>query len=109
MASAITAEDTQAARQARDEIREHVRALVIGRSVLVLPVSPGPAPFRDADGATVDVFRGRAIQLLSAAGLAGLPQLSMPAGMVDDAPVGLGLVGAAGCERLLLSVASKAV
>jgi len=106
MAAAITLEQAQVARQARNEIREHVRALVSGRSLLVLPVSPGPAPLRNADGATLDAFRGRAIQLLSAAGLAGLPQLSMPGGMVDGAPVGIGLIGAVGCERLLLSVAS---
>ena len=106
MAAAITAAQAQEARAVREKVRARVRDLIDARTVLVLPASPGPAPLRDADPATLDAFRTRAIELLCAAGLAGLPQLTMPAGSVDDAPVGLGLVGAAGRERLLLQVAA---
>ena len=106
MAAAITSDDVQAARAARANIRARVRSLIDPSAVIVMPVSPGPAPRRDADEAELDAFRGRALQLLSAAGLAGLPQLSVPAGSVDTAPVNLGLLGAGGTERQLILVAS---
>lgn len=108
MAAAIPPAQAQAAEAARAGIRARVQTLIGPDVVLVLPASPGPAPLRDANPATLDTFRARAIELLCAAGLAGLPQLTMPAGRVDEAPVGLGLVGAAGAERLLLRVASDA-
>ena len=106
MAAAIPPEEAQAAQRRRAEIRGRITALLDPATVIVLPVSPGPAPRRDATAQDLDAFRGRALQLLCPAGIAGLPQLSVPAAMIEGAPLGLGLVGAAGTERLLLKVAS---
>ena len=106
LAAAIPAEKAEAARVMREAIRARVRSLLDPARVMVLPVSPGPAPRRNTAEIDLDVFRGKALQLLCAAGHAGLPQLSMPAGAVDGAPVGLGLMGAAGAERLLITVAA---
>jgi amidase len=41
------------------------------------------------------------------AGLGGLPQVTVPAGMVQGCPVGLSLVAARGQDALLLEVARQ--
>ena len=74
---------------------------------MVLPTSPGPAPLRESDQTAQDDFRARALEMLCPAGHAGLPQLSMPAGVVDGGPVGLSLIGAAGAEEVLLATAAE--
>ena len=58
--------------------------------------------------ASLDEFRQDALAMLCAAGLAGLPQLSVPAGSVDNGPVGLGLVGARGADLPLIRLAEAA-
>ncbi|MEM6849225.1 MAG: amidase family protein, partial [Pseudomonadota bacterium] len=89
---------------AKGEIAERMRGLVSGPTVLVMPTSPGPAPKRDADAASLDGYRIRALEILCPAGLAGLPQYSIPAGQVDDGPVGLSLVGPVGSDADLLEM-----
>jgi amidase len=42
------------------------------------------------------------------AGLAGLPEVTLPAGTVAGVPVGLSLVGGLGCDRALLGLAKRA-
>ncbi|MGF1551448.1 MAG: amidase family protein [Paracoccaceae bacterium] len=71
----------------------------------MLPTAPSPAPLREADEAALDAFRARALGMLCPAGLAGLPQLSVPAGTVEGGPVGLGLVGPPGGDRTLVAAA----
>lgn len=105
MAAAITEPAWAEARATRNVVAERLLDLTRDGAVLVLPASPSPAPKRSADGTELETFRRRALHLLCAAGLAGLPQISIPAGMVDGAPVGLGLVGAPGSDRTLLALA----
>lgn len=107
MASRVTAEAWAAARATREAVAARMTDLTRD-AVLVLPTGPGPAPMRDADEPTLDLFRNRALRMLCPAGLAGLPQLSCPAGTVDGGPVGLSLVGAAGSDRALVELAVKA-
>lgn len=108
MASRIDAESFAVATRAKLALQAQIRALVAPDTVLVLPTSPGPAPLRDADESTLDDFRLRAFEMLCPAGLAGLPQLSVPAGSVDQGPVGLSLVGAQGQDRQLIALARAA-
>ena len=51
-------------------------------------------------------FRSNTMALTCIAGLAGLPQVSMPVLAVDDCPVGVSLVGAQGSDEQLLKLAS---
>ncbi|MGD1880179.1 MAG: amidase family protein, partial [Kiloniellaceae bacterium] len=106
-ASRITADEVAAAQARRSDLRQRLSGLLGEDGVVILPASPGPAPRRDADPATLDAYRGAALSLLCPAGLAGLPQLSIPAGRLDGAPVGLSLLGAAGSERTLLQIAER--
>lgn len=106
IASRINA-DTFAAESARkDRIRQEIVRIVTQETVLVMPTSPGPAPFLAEPESALNDFRMRAFEMLCPAGLAGLPQLSVPAGTVDGGPVGLSLVGARGQDRQLISLAS---
>ncbi|MEL7470159.1 MAG: amidase [Pseudomonadota bacterium] len=106
MASQISAEDWKAASEVRDQVRLRMSDLLTDGAMLVLPTSPGPAPLRATDNAALDGFRARALHLLCAAGLAGYPQLSMPAGTSEGAPVGLSLVAGANLDRDLIAAAS---
>ena len=101
MAASITPSEWAEARHARNAARARLAELLGDGVMLVLPTGPGPgpAPFRNADNPTLDAFRTNALHMLCPAGLAGLPQVSVPAGTLDGAPVGLSLVAAAGRDR----------
>ena len=105
-ACGISDAEAATARAARDGIRSHVSDAVTGGSIIVIPTSPGPAPMLSADADALDVFRTRALSLLCPAGLAGLPQLSVPVAHSENAPVELSLIGPAGSEGALLEVAA---
>lgn len=105
-AETITADSTAAARAAHARIRTHVRGLIADDTVLCLPTSPRVAPLR---GAPMDLlehdYREQAMSLLCIAGLAGLPQITLPLAELDGAPLGLSLIGAPGRDMLLLATA----
>ena len=105
IAASITEEQHAPARAKRLEISKRILDLIGDDGVIVLPTSPGPAPLRDADEASLNDFRMAALDLLSGAGLAGLPQLNMPAGIVDGGPVGLSIVGGRNADAALLAIA----
>ncbi len=107
IASQINATTAQAQQAEKARIAAHIRALVPPDCVLVLPTSPGPAPFLSDPDSALDAFRMAAFEMLCVAGLSGLPQLSVPVGKVDGGPVGLSLVGAQGQDRALIALASS--
>ena len=105
IAASITEDQHVAARARRREISDRLLDLIGDDGVVVLPTSPGPAPLREADEGSLNDFRMAALDLLSGAGLAGLPQLNMPAGLVDGGPVGLSIVGGRNADAALLAIA----
>jgi amidase len=74
---------------------------------LMVPAAPGPAPVKGMSGAALESFRNQALALTSIAGLCGLPQVTLPCARVDNAPVGLGLIGPRNSDEQLLEVAAK--
>ena len=76
-------------------------------SMLVMPTVPTVAPRLDEGAARVDDIRRRSQQVLCIAGLAGLPQVSLPWIRVEGAPVGLSLVGARGDDEGVLAAALR--
>lgn len=105
MAAGITDAEVTAMQPVRDALRGTLTDLLADGTVLVLPTAPGPAPVMNWDPALLDAFRYRIIALTCLAGHAGLPQVTLPAGLVDGAPVGISLMGAAGTDADLLGAA----
>ncbi|MFS2032340.1 amidase, partial [Curtobacterium sp. CT11-45] len=84
--------------QRLDVVRHTIRRALTGRT-LVFPTVPGPAPLVSADAAALERTRTATTGMTSLASVGGLPAVSAPALTVDDAPVGVCLVGAVGADR----------
>ncbi|MCA3125272.1 MAG: amidase [Rhodocyclaceae bacterium] len=89
----------------REEVSRRMDRMLAGNAVLVLPASPGIAPKIGAPAAEIDDFRARALAILSIAGLARLPQVSLPMATLDGCPLGISLIAARGNDTLLLELA----
>ena len=75
--------------------------------LLVLPTVPAAAPRADCDDATEHAYRARALRLLCIAGLAGMPQITVPLGSDEGAPFGISLIGPRFSDRALIDVARR--
>ena len=106
-AATVTPEDAARARARREEITRRMGDLLAGNAVLALPSAPGIAPLRNSPPKIVDDTRARALPMLCIAGLARLPQVSLPLATLDGCPLGLSLVAAKGNDTMLLALARK--
>lgn len=104
-ASTLTARDVGPAKSKREDIARRVAELLAGNAVLALPTLPGIAPLLNTPPAELEDFRGRAMSLLCIAGLARLPQISLPVARLDGCPLGLSLVASRGGDSMLLALA----
>jgi amidase len=107
IASRVTDAEVAAATPRREAITAHMQQLLAGNAVMVLPTSPGPAPRKDSPTEELELARFHAHALCCISGLARLPQLTIPFGKVDGAPVGLSLMGAQGTDAMLLRLATE--
>jgi len=107
----IGRDEVAAAQAVRAQVRRHLAELLAGGLILCLPTSPAPAPLKGLPLPETERFRARAIQFTCIAGLAGLPQISLPLARAatpeGSAPVGLSLIAAAGGDETLLDLAEK--
>ena len=99
-----TIDPSEVARAAveRVEIAGRLDALLGADAFLLLPTGPGVAPRVGTPAAELEAFRARAFALLCIAGLARLPQISLPLGSVEGLPVGLSVIAPRGRDRALL-------
>jgi len=95
-------------RPQREAVARHLDSLLGDDALLCLPTAPGIAPKLATPAAELEVFRARAFALLSIAGLARLPQISLPLATMAGCPLGLSLIAPRGRDRGLLDwVADK--
>ncbi|MDB5643409.1 MAG: amidase family protein [Hyphomicrobiales bacterium] len=106
-ASEISDEAGADARAKAAAVRAHVRSVVGVDTVAVLPSAASLAPLRNADPAEVDAVRLRTMAITCVAGIAGLPQVSMPFLSAEGVPVGISLMGPAGSDAALIRLAVK--
>jgi amidase len=92
----------------RRVLQARVRPLLTGGAVLVYPTSPCLAPLLTASLAEQEAVRQATIGVTAIAGFCGLPEVTLPAGSVHGAPVGLSLVAGPGFDRGLLAFACDA-
>ncbi|MDE2361357.1 MAG: amidase [Hyphomicrobiales bacterium] len=106
-ARTVTDAQFAAARKTRDSFAAHLHGLYADGGVMIAPVLHGPAPKLDSAASALEAYRNEAMAFLCPAGLAGLPQLVIPAGLADGAPIGLSLVGGRGADRALIALAAR--
>ncbi|MFC7063773.1 amidase [Halobacillus seohaensis] len=76
----------------RESIREQMEILLGEDGLLIIPTVPGVAPKQGLPKEELEERREKTMQLLCVAGLAGLPQLTMPLGEIDGKPVGFSVI-----------------
>jgi amidase len=95
-------------RHVRAVASARIRALLAGGGVLVFPTSPVPAPLLSSSTEDIMAVREQTIGVTSISGFAGAPEVTIPAALVDGAPVGISLVAAPGRDRALLALVEAA-
>jgi amidase len=108
-ASTVAPQDVARARARREEISRRMDELLRDNAVLALPSAPDIALPRNSPPAVVDKLRARALPMLCIAGLARLPQVSLPLATLNGCPLGLSLIAARGNDTLLLDLAKKLI
>jgi amidase len=98
----IDPSDVERMQPRRKAVAAHMDALLGDDAVLCLPTAPGIAPKLATPAPELEVFRARALGLLSIAGLARLPQVSLPLGTLADCPLGISLIAPRGGDLGLL-------
>jgi amidase len=96
-----------AGRAFRKRFSVRIRSMLAGGAVIAFPTSPFPAPRLTASATEQNAVRERSMGVTAMAGLAGLCEVTIPAGRVDGAPVGLSILAAPGRDRALLALALR--
>ncbi len=104
-AATITPEQLAIANAVRARVVERMRALLEGGAILCIPTTPFTAPPLGLSLAELDRQSGRIGLLCSIAGMASLPQLSLPLGMAGGKPCGLSIIGWRGSDARLAAIA----
>lgn len=103
-ARTVSREAYDAAQAKRAKMTTQVRSLVPPGTALAFPTVPAAAPKPGLAGQELERYRKRSISMLCLAGLAGLPQLTLPIAEVGGMPFGISLLGSEGSDQSLLSL-----
>lgn len=91
----------------RRTITRRLDDMLSADGILIIPTAADIAPLKSMSAADSAGFRDRTLSLTCIAGLARLPQVTLPAGLVQGAPVGLSLIARHGRDRALLDLATR--
>jgi amidase len=105
-AKAMDPAKAAAGRAFRRHFAVRLRALLAGGAVLAYPTSPTVAPRLGLSLEAQTAVREATMGVTAIAGLAGLPEVTLPFARVEGAPVGLSLAAAPGRDRALLALAA---
>ena len=103
----VTRDEVTNAENVRQSATDRVNSLLANNAVICLPTSPGPAPLRNRSVIEAQDVRTTIVRLTCVAGLTGCPQISLPLGEYDGAPVGLSLIGSRGSDMMLIDFAQQ--
>lgn len=101
-ASTLDKEIREKYNNVRKRLRQQMQALLGKNGVLIMPTAPGPAPLRNAVGEALNQTRMQTLEMTCIAGLAGLPQITLPWAEVDGLPIGISVIAAPDQDRKLL-------
>uniref|UniRef100_UPI00403F0BC9 amidase family protein n=1 Tax=Paenibacillus sp. FSL R5-0470 TaxID=2921641 RepID=UPI00403F0BC9 len=102
-AANLAGKDHGIALNKRAEISTQLRQLLGEDNCLVIPTVPGPAPLRGGGLRQLEENRSGAMMLSCMAGLAGLPQVTLPMLSTNGLPLGLSVIAGHGQDLRLLS------
>lgn len=102
---AITVDEVARWQPFRAAFRDRMAALLPPGVGIVLPTSPTVAPPKSIAKAELDAFYAKALMVNAVAGLAGLPQVSLPLAEAGGLPVGISILGGRGQDEALLDLA----
>ncbi len=103
----VTDAQVQSAHTFRARFTVQLTQLLGNDGVLVMPTMPDIAPLRASPEASLQTYRDAAIKMLCISGLSGFPQISLPLAAREGAPLGISLLGPAGSDRSLISMAEQ--
>jgi amidase len=106
IAAGISDAQVVAARAVIARAGQRMHELAGPGTVLALPTAPSIAPPLEAPADELEAFRVRVMRLVCMASISGLPQVTIPAGTVAGAPVGLSFIGWSGGDEALLALAT---
>ncbi|WP_150273044.1 amidase [Paenibacillus tepidiphilus] len=102
-AESLAAQDHSRAQAMRSDIALRLKRLLGPGCFLVIPTVPGAAPRRGGDLEQLERDRSGAMMLSCIAGLAGLPQVTLPVGGPAGHPLGLSVIAGPGEDLRLLT------
>jgi amidase len=105
-AATITEVEAAQAREQRESFARRLAHLLGDDALLCLPTAPGIAPLCGATAEELVVHRSAVLSLTSIAGLARLPQVTLPLARIGGCPLGLSLIAPAGGDEDLLAFAA---
>ena len=91
----------------RSAFRARFSALLGQDTVLILPTMPDVAPLLTESDEALNDYRNRALNLQCLSVLSGLPQVSIPLASRLGAPLGLSIMGPAGSDMSLVTLARQ--
>ena len=89
------------------ELRTIISSLIGEQGVIVLPTAASVAPIKNAPAESVEKIRASTLQLTSLAGVAGLPQVTVPIFKRDGMALGLSFIADRHQDRSLLAFVRK--
>ncbi|MFN2744291.1 amidase [Bacillus sp. z60-18] len=108
-AATLKKSDHEHALTKREAIKRRLSDLLGDTGLLVIPTAPGTPPLRGLQESELEERRARTIQLTCIAGLAGLPQITIPLSAKNGEPLGLSLIAGWRQDLKLLSWAERLV
>jgi len=106
-AAKVTTDRAMAVRETRTGLRARVDALLQHHGLMILPTTPDIAPLVKTPVRDLEADRDRMLAILCIASLAGVPQVTIPLGSFNGAPLGVSLLGPKGSDRALVAYAGK--
>lgn len=95
------------ARRVQSEVTQNLDELLGRDNLICIPTSPSVALPLNLAGEELERFRQNVLALLCVAGLAGLPQVSLPLGQYESCPLGISLIGPRNSDLRLLALAAS--
>jgi amidase len=106
-AATVTAGQAERSREIAAAARAWIRTIVPPGAIVAMPTAPSIAPLLAATGDALEQFRMRTMRLTCIAGIAGLPQITLPIGTVSGCPAGLSFIGWPNGDEALLDLACE--